>query len=40
MLHVTLSLFQQSKASSVIIAMLAMVLLVDALSGWLRARLG
>ncbi|MEH6567034.1 MAG: phosphonate ABC transporter, permease protein PhnE [Halopseudomonas sp.] len=40
MLHVTLSLFQQSKAMSVILAMLAMVLLVDALSGWLRARLG
>lgn len=40
MLHVTLSLFQQSKASSVIMAMLAMVLLVDALSSWLRARLG
>jgi phosphonate transport system permease protein len=40
MLHVTLSLFQQSKAMSVILAMLAMVLLVDALSGWLRAKLG
>jgi len=40
MLHVTLSLFQQSKAASVIIAMLVMVLLVDALSGWIRARLG
>lgn len=40
MLHVTLSLFQQSKAASVIMAMLAMVLLVDALSGWVRARLG
>jgi phosphonate transport system permease protein len=39
MLHVTLSLFQQAKASSVILAMLAMVLLVDALSAWLRARL-
>lgn len=40
MLHVTLSLFQQSKAMSVILAMLVMVLVVDALSGWLRARLG
>lgn len=40
MLYVTLSLFQQSRAASVILAMLAMVILVDALSAWLRARLG
>ncbi|SDR92330.1 phosphonate transport system permease protein [Halopseudomonas litoralis] len=40
MLYVTLSLFQQSRASSVILAMLVMVLLVDALSAWLRRRWG
>ncbi|HDZ55790.1 MAG TPA: phosphonate ABC transporter, permease protein PhnE [Pseudomonas xinjiangensis] len=39
MLYVTLSLFQQPQAISVIIAMLLMVLLVDALSAWLRIRL-
>lgn len=40
MLYVTLSLFQQSRASTVILAMLVMVLLVDALSAWLRRRWG
>ncbi|PKM31786.1 MAG: phosphonate ABC transporter, permease protein PhnE [Gammaproteobacteria bacterium HGW-Gammaproteobacteria-11] len=40
MLYVTLSLFQQPRALSVIIAMLLMVLLVDALSAWWRSRLG
>ncbi|WP_304639791.1 phosphonate ABC transporter, permease protein PhnE [Pseudomonas sp.] len=39
MLYVTLSLFQQSRALTVILAMLLMVILVDALSAWLRARL-
>jgi phosphonate transport system permease protein len=39
MLYVTLSLFQQSRAMTVILAMLLMVMLVDALSAWLRARL-
>ncbi len=39
MLYVTLSLFQQPRAMSVILAMLLMVLLVDALSSWLRTRL-
>lgn len=40
MLYVTLSLFQQARASTVILAMLVMVLLVDALSAWLRRRWG
>lgn len=40
MLYITLSLFQQSKALSVILAMMVMVLIVDALSAWWRARLG
>ncbi|PCC97568.1 phosphonate ABC transporter, permease protein PhnE [Halopseudomonas pelagia] len=40
MLYVTLSLFQQPKALSVILAMIVMVLVVDGLSGWWRARLG
>ncbi|WP_285274546.1 phosphonate ABC transporter, permease protein PhnE [Halopseudomonas bauzanensis] len=40
MLYVTLSLFQQPRAASVILAMLVMVLLVDALSAWLRRRWG
>ncbi|WP_339844809.1 phosphonate ABC transporter, permease protein PhnE [uncultured Halopseudomonas sp.] len=39
MLYVTLSLFQQSKALSVILAMLFLVLAVDGLSAWLRRRL-
>lgn len=39
MLYVTLSLFQQPRAMTVILAMIVMVLLVDALSAWLRARL-
>jgi phosphonate transport system permease protein len=39
LLYVTLSLFQQSRAMTVILAMLVMVILVDALSAWLRARL-
>lgn len=40
MLYVTLSLFQQPRALSVILAMLLMVVLVDALSAWWRSRLG
>lgn len=40
MLYMTLSLFQQPKALSVIIAMIVMVLIVDGLSAWWRARLG
>lgn len=40
MLYMTLSLFQQPKALSVILAMMLMVLLVDGLSAWWRARLG
>ena len=36
LLYVTLSLFQQSRAATVIMTMLLMVLLVDALSAWLR----
>jgi phosphonate transport system permease protein len=40
MLYVTLSLFQQSRAMTVILAMLVLVLLVDGLSAWLRHRLG
>ncbi|WP_373187712.1 phosphonate ABC transporter, permease protein PhnE [Halopseudomonas sp.] len=39
MLYVTLSLFQQAQAITVILAMLVLVLVVDALSAWLRARL-
>lgn len=39
MLYVTLSLFQQPRAMSVILAMLVMVIIVDAASGWLRSRL-
>ncbi|TLX53917.1 phosphonate ABC transporter, permease protein PhnE [Stutzerimonas nosocomialis] len=38
MLYMSLSLFQEAQASSVIIAMLLMVLAVDALSGWARQR--
>ncbi|WP_286786011.1 MULTISPECIES: phosphonate ABC transporter, permease protein PhnE [Pseudomonas] len=38
MLYVHLSLFQEAQASSVIIAMLALVFAVDALSGWSRQR--
>lgn len=38
MLYTTLSLFQESQASTVIIAMLVLVLLVDALSDLLRQR--
>ncbi|MFO7704858.1 MAG: phosphonate ABC transporter, permease protein PhnE, partial [Halopseudomonas sp.] len=34
------SLFQQPKALSVILAMMVMVLVVDGLSAWWRARLG
>lgn len=40
MLYVSLSLFQQSRAATVILAMLLMVVLVDALSAWLRKRWG
>ncbi|EKM96580.1 phosphonate ABC transporter permease [Stutzerimonas degradans] len=38
MLHMSLSLFQEAQASTVIIAMLLMVLAVDTLSGWARQR--
>ncbi|MNT50062.1 Phosphate-import permease protein PhnE [compost metagenome] len=38
MLYTTLSLFQEAQASTVIIAMLVLVLLVDALSDVLRQR--
>lgn len=38
MLHFSLSLFQQAQAATIILAMLAMVLAVDALSGWARQR--
>ena len=40
MLYVSLSLFQQSRAATVILAMLVMVILVDALSAGLRKRWG
>ena len=39
MLYMTLSLFQQSQAMTVILAMLALVALVDAASAWLRQHL-
>lgn len=39
MLYVSLSLFQQPQALTVIMAMLALVLLVDGASAWLRQRL-
>lgn len=38
MLYMSLSLFQEAQASTVILAMLLMVLAVDALSGWARVR--
>lgn len=38
MLYISLSLFQEAQASSVILAMLLLVLAVDALSGWTRQR--
>ncbi|MEE4801673.1 phosphonate ABC transporter, permease protein PhnE [Pseudomonas alliivorans] len=38
MLYVSLSLFQEAQASTVIIAMLVLVFAVDALSGWSRQR--
>ena len=38
MLYVNLSLFQEARASTVILAMLLLVLAVDALSGWTRQR--
>lgn len=38
MLYVSLSLFQQAQAATVILAMLLLVLAVDALSGWARQR--
>jgi phosphonate transport system permease protein len=38
MLYVSLSLFQQAQAASVILAMLLLVLLVDAFSNWARQR--
>ncbi len=36
MLYISLSLFQEAQASTVILAMLALVFAVDALSGWAR----
>jgi phosphonate transport system permease protein len=39
MLYVSLSLFKQNEAASVLIAMLVIVALVDGLSAWLRGRL-
>ncbi|MEB0150541.1 phosphonate ABC transporter, permease protein PhnE [Pseudomonas sp. CCC2.2] len=38
MLYVSLSLFQEAQASTVILAMLLLVFAVDALSGWSRQR--
>ncbi len=38
MLYMSLSLFQEAQAATVILAMLAMVLAVDAFSGWIRLR--
>ena len=38
MLYMSLSLFQEAQAATVILAMLLMVLAVDALSGWARLR--
>ena len=38
MLYVSLSLFQQAQAATVILAMLLLVVGVDALSGWVRQR--
>lgn len=38
MLYVHLSLFQEARAASVILAMLALVIAVDAFSGWARQR--
>ncbi|WP_407291864.1 phosphonate ABC transporter, permease protein PhnE [Stutzerimonas zhaodongensis] len=38
MLYMSLSLFQEAQASTIILAMLVMVLVVDALSGWARQR--
>ncbi|HEX5843799.1 MAG TPA: phosphonate ABC transporter, permease protein PhnE [Pseudomonas sp.] len=38
MLYVSLSLFQQAQAATVILAMLLLVLAVDALSAWVRQR--
>jgi len=38
MLYVSLSLFQEAQAATVILAMLLLVLAVDAFSGWMRQR--
>ena len=38
MLYMSLSLFQEAQAATVILAMLLLVLAVDALSGWARQR--
>ena len=38
MLYMSLSLFREAQASTVILAMLAMVLAVDSLSAWARQR--
>jgi phosphonate transport system permease protein len=40
MLYLSLSLFKEPEASSVILAMLILVAIVDALSAWLRRWLG
>jgi phosphonate transport system permease protein len=40
MLYMSLSLFQQPQAMTIIIAMLALVIVVDAASAWLRSRMG
>ncbi len=40
LLYVSLSLFKQGEAATVIVAMLALVALVDVLSAWLRTSLG
>jgi phosphonate transport system permease protein len=39
LLYMSLSLFQQRQAMSVILAMLVLVILVDAASAWLRQHL-
>ena len=38
MLYMSLSLFQEAQAATVILAMLVLVLAVDGLSGWARQR--
>jgi phosphonate transport system permease protein len=38
MLQISLSLFQLAQAATIILAMLILVLLVDAFSAWIRQR--